>query len=299
MPEPARLYTGVCAEARAALLQAFAGTGSGCDCSIALIPDPRGAAALAAELRSYTEWAKGTVEVLLFPEDPPPDIDAKRRNDRICDRLAVLSRLLDPAGRALLIATPEALLGACPERAEFERQQIELRVGEEVDFQKLVERLTFELNYDAEALCEHPGQVATRGGLIDIYPYDAPQPYRLDFFGDEIESIRAFDPTSQRSAEVGRPALRSPQPRAPNPVSPRRAGSSTICRRLPCSGSSSSPPRSCASTPSALKKSQPRPPCCKVSTRLNGSAASWATTASASASSTRSPGSSPGPNASR
>jgi len=210
MPEPARLYTGVCAEARSALLQAFAGTRADCGCSIALIPDPRGAAALAAELRSYTKWSEGTVEVLLFPEDPPPDIDAKRRNERICDRLAVLSRLLDPAGRKLLIATPEALLGACPGRAEFERQQIELRVGEEVDFQKLVERLTFELNYDAEALCEHPGQVATRGGLIDIYPYDAPQPFRLDFFGDEIESIRAFDPTSQRSAEAGRSALSIP-----------------------------------------------------------------------------------------
>ena len=99
----------------------------------------------------------------------------------------------------LLLATPEALLGACPRKTAFEARQIKLTVGETHPFRQLVDRLTTELDYDAEALCEHPGQLATRGGLIDIYPYDATQPYRIDFFGDEIESIRTFDPTTQRT----------------------------------------------------------------------------------------------------
>ncbi|MFP4260692.1 MAG: transcription-repair coupling factor [Opitutales bacterium] len=224
MPESAQLYTGVCAEARAALLHALATSNADGDCSVALMPDPRAAAALAAELRSYTEWTQCPLEVLLFPEDPPPDIDAARRNDRLCDRLAVLSRLLLPGKQTLLIATPEALLGACPERSGFERQQIKLAVGEEADFQRLVTRLTHELNYDAEALCEHPGQIATRGGLIDIYPYDADQPYRLDFFGDTLESIRAFDPTSQRSTEQERQALSIPSAAANDPGQSKPGG---------------------------------------------------------------------------
>ncbi len=48
-------------------------------------------------------------------------------------------------------------------------------------------------------MCEAPGQYAIRGGIIDVYPVTASEPYRLDFFGDEIEQIRAFDPVTQRS----------------------------------------------------------------------------------------------------
>lgn len=199
MTESGRLYTGICAEARAALLYALSAEAPGL--SVALVADPRQAEALAAELGTHGAWGATEIDLLVFPEDPPPDIDAKRRNDRIADRMSVLSSLLRQPGRALLLATPEALLGACPERTAFEQHTIELHVGETINFHSLVEHLTTELNYDAEALCEYPGQLATRGGLIDIYPYDAQQPYRLDFFGDEIESIRAFDPGSQRSGD--------------------------------------------------------------------------------------------------
>src|SRR5690606_18087390 len=58
-----------------------------------------------------------------------------------------------------------------------------------------------ELGYDSEALCEAPGQYAIRGGIIDVYPVTADRPYRIDFFGDEIEEIRAFDPVTQRSGD--------------------------------------------------------------------------------------------------
>ena len=65
-------------------------------------------------------------------------------------------------------------------------------------FQELLERLRG-LDYDSEAVCESPGHYAVRGGIIDVYPVTATEPYRLDFFGDEIEDIRAFDPVTQRS----------------------------------------------------------------------------------------------------
>ncbi|PXA04320.1 transcription-repair coupling factor [Coraliomargarita sinensis] len=194
-----RLYSGVCAEARAALLYSLAAKEVP-STSIALVANPRRAAELTAEVRNYADWDEAELQILHFPEDPPPDIDPNRRMDRVCERLSVLSALLQEQPR-LIIATPEALMGPCPEREIFQSRQIELRVGHEIDYIGLQEQLTRKLNYDSEALCEHPGQIAVRGGLIDIYPFDATRPYRIDFFGDEIESIRSFDPTSQRSAE--------------------------------------------------------------------------------------------------
>ena len=57
-------------------------------------------------------------------------------------------------------------------------------------------------DYDSEAVCEAPGQYAVRGGIVDVYPITAQQPYRLDFFGDTLEDIRSLDPVSQRSGAV-------------------------------------------------------------------------------------------------
>ncbi|MCW5549782.1 MAG: transcription-repair coupling factor, partial [Opitutaceae bacterium] len=73
-----------------------------------------------------------------------------------------------------------------------------LRRGQAQAFAGLLEQLQ-QLDYDSEAVCEAPGHYAVRGGIIDVYPVTANQPYRLDFFGDEIEEIRAFDPVTQRS----------------------------------------------------------------------------------------------------
>jgi transcription-repair coupling factor (superfamily II helicase) len=194
-----QLFTGVCPEARASLLYAL--TAQQDRTSVALVADPKHAGELATEVSTLAGWEGSELEVLAFPEDPPPDIDANRRADRICDRLNVLSCLLGSQSSRLVVLTPEALLGPCPERAVFENQQVELKVGDELPFSELVDQFVKELDYDAEALCENPGQVSTRGGLIDICPFDADQPYRIDFFGDEIESIRMFDPASQRSGQ--------------------------------------------------------------------------------------------------
>jgi transcription-repair coupling factor (superfamily II helicase) len=200
-PSKYTLYHGVCTEARAPQFYSLA-QGNDAEITVALVADPRRAQELAAELDTYNVWAraKTPLQVLYFPEDPPPDIDTQRRADRICDRLTVLSALLtSPAGKRLLIATPEALLGACPDKVTFAQQRLTIRVGQSYPFSELIATLTSDLDYDSEAICEQPGQIATRGGLIDLYPYDAREPYRIDFFGDEIESIRHFDPTTQRT----------------------------------------------------------------------------------------------------
>jgi transcription-repair coupling factor (superfamily II helicase) len=85
-----------------------------------------------------------------------------------------------------------------PALEEFATRELTLKRGQNQPFQGLLEQLQ-KLDYDSEAVCEAPGHYAIRGGIIDVYPVTANQPYRLDFFGDEIESIREFDPVTQRS----------------------------------------------------------------------------------------------------
>ena len=74
-----------------------------------------------------------------------------------------------------------------------------MRRGEMVDVERIVEHLRI-VGYSQVDVVEMPGEFAHRGGLLDVYPPESDRPVRIEFFGDEIESIRKFDPTTQRSA---------------------------------------------------------------------------------------------------
>ena len=81
------------------------------------------------------------------------------------------------------------------------KARLELRTGEEVDTDELGERLAG-LGYRPAGVVEQPGDMAIRGGLIDIFSPAHPLPMRLELFGDEIESVRLFEPTDQRSRDT-------------------------------------------------------------------------------------------------
>ena len=150
----ATLFHGVSAEARAALVTTLVKERPQ-QTSVLLVTEPRRAQELASEANTYSQWLlpKITLEVLHFPEAPPPDIDPTRRADRICERLTVLSTLLRPTQNTrLIVATPEALLGACPDRAQFESHQLKLRTGEDQPFKALIDTLIHELDYDSEEI---------------------------------------------------------------------------------------------------------------------------------------------------
>lgn len=156
-------------------------------------------------LRSAFLREHSTTSISLLPA-PPEDNDddplpARVREELECDRLNALSALSSATSdkRSLVFCTPGGFFAPVPPREAFAEKEIRLQSGTEVDFNQLVQRLADELDYDSEPLCERPGEFAVRGGLIDIYPLNANAPVRLDFFGNEIESIREFDPTTQRS----------------------------------------------------------------------------------------------------
>lgn len=140
------------------------------------------------------------ISFLAFPESPPNGIDRSVKQARNARRLSTLLQLKEANDEKIcIVTTPEALFGNIPSLETFVDNTCLIKVGNRYDYQELVEQFTETLNYDVEAACENIGEIAIRGGIIDIYPANEQHPYRIDFFGDEIESIRIFDPMSQRS----------------------------------------------------------------------------------------------------
>ncbi|HLB93533.1 MAG TPA: transcription-repair coupling factor [Terriglobales bacterium] len=89
-----------------------------------------------------------------------------------------------------------------------------LRRGEVFDLEKLLEHLNT-VGYTSTDVVEMPGQYAARGGILDVYSPEADRPVRVEFFGDEIESMRKFDPASQRSSNPVDEALLLPLTETP------------------------------------------------------------------------------------
>jgi len=167
---------------------------------------------LAEDLQFFHALAgreKSSWEILLYPELPDAGAEAAGVGDafeRQCDRLGVLAALAKRTENKsppplVIVTTLAALLQPAPNPEDMASREIRLAPGLRMDFRALAEKLRTDLGYDCEALCETPGQYAVRGGLLDVYPYNAAAPVRLDFFGDELENIRNFDPTTQLTAE--------------------------------------------------------------------------------------------------
>ncbi len=126
------------------------------------------------------------------------------RDDDYADRLQVLQRLMrrdtEYEGPLLVTAYIGGAMQLVPTPEKLEASTRKLCVGDEVDPEE-IRRWLAEAGFSATTAVQLPGEFATRGGLLDIYSADQPQPIRIEWFGDEIESIRRFDPGSQRSIE--------------------------------------------------------------------------------------------------
>ena len=101
----------------------------------------------------------------------------------------------------MVVASVGALMQRTIGRGVMEKASHTLRRGEEVDIREMLD-LWRRIGYRFEPAVYAPGIVSRRGGIIDIFPVAADMPYRIELWGNEIDSIRLFDPTSQRSGEV-------------------------------------------------------------------------------------------------
>ena len=118
-------------------------------------------------------------------------------------------------GKALIVVTPIAATAILQRSAEYYIDLARtLRRGESFDVENLLGHLNT-VGYSSADVVEMPGQYALRGGILDVYSPEAERPVRIEFFGDEVESIRRFDPTSQRSSNPIDEALLLPLTETP------------------------------------------------------------------------------------
>jgi transcription-repair coupling factor (superfamily II helicase) len=122
--------------------------------------------------------------------------------DILSDRLAAITRLraVSSKPRPMVLASVPALLQRTFAPAELDRNTRTLRRGDTQDPLDLIEWLE-DRGYEPEAQVTQKGELALRGGILDVFPLTSPWPVRLEFFGNELDSLRSFDPETQMSIE--------------------------------------------------------------------------------------------------
>lgn len=238
---------------------------------------------LASNLGAAETFAEETAQLLTLLNDAHPVARTLTEADAAvpafeadCDLLGVLSLLRHgghDARRPLLIAcTPGSLTRRSPAPEATAMAEMVIRKGDRLALDAFARRLAGDFGYAHEALCEQPGEFALRGGIVDVYPLNGQMPVRIDLFGDTVESLRPFDPATQRSeGEVDGLVICAPRddsgtaPEAPffrhlPPdaliISVERCRDDELCAALPSAGvdelvleeTDESPP-GCAGTP--------------------------------------------------
>ena len=117
--------------------------------------------------------------------------------DELSSRIQALNFLLS-AEKGVVVATPQALQYKLSAPADYQAARREFKSGKEFDLSELTSWLV-QAGFRRENLVAKPGEFALRGDILDIYPLDRESPVRIEFFGDEIDTIKEFDLASQRS----------------------------------------------------------------------------------------------------
>ena len=183
---------------------------------VIIVADNKAAEALQAAVLSACELtgALSAESVLRLPaHDVLPFENLSPHPDIQETRAATLWKIA--TGQAKLVIAPvEAACMRLFPRDYYRALALHLKTGEEYIPDMLVEHL-LSVGYTKVDVVEMPGQVTLRGGILDIYSPEMDRPVRVDFFGDEIESIRRFDPDTQRSASTLDSALLLPLTETP------------------------------------------------------------------------------------
>jgi transcription-repair coupling factor (superfamily II helicase) len=152
-------------------------------------------------------WSPSPEGIFLFPE---PDVLGYERIpwDRgiAQDRLAILTSLVAgnravQDGPVFVVASVRALLQKTVPREKFITNLKHAQVGDSISMNSLLSTL-HGLGYERTTIVEDHGTFSSRGGIVDIFSPQRERPVRIEFFGDQIESLRLFDPTTQRSTET-------------------------------------------------------------------------------------------------
>jgi transcription-repair coupling factor (superfamily II helicase) len=122
--------------------------------------------------------------------------------DAVRERLKLAQALAGPPERRprLIVCSQLSALQPLPDAAQLEGQFLHLQVGQELEAEDQLARLVA-AGYERQPLVEAPGEISLRGDVLDVFAFAAERPLRIELFDDEVESLRTFDPESQRSIE--------------------------------------------------------------------------------------------------
>ena len=135
---------------------------------------------------------------LFFPSSyRRPYATEETENANVLLRAEVLQKIKNTP-RQLVITYPEALSEQVLTPKELQRKTLAIKKGDELSIDFVNETL-FDFGFQRVDFVSEPGEFAVRGGILDVHSYSHEEPFRIEFFGDEIDTIRSFDVTSQRS----------------------------------------------------------------------------------------------------
>ena len=126
-------------------------------------------------------------------------------NANVLMRSEVLNRINSRKKPTIIVSYPEALFEKVVTKKDLERNTLKLSVSESVSLD-FVNEILFEYNFNRVDFVTEPGDFSVRGGIIDVFSFSNDEPFRIEFFGDEIDSIRTFDVETQLSKEKLRKA---------------------------------------------------------------------------------------------
>ncbi len=140
-------------------------------------------------------------QVLFYPTSyKRPYEPEKADNTYILSRTEVLQRVSTSERKTLIVSYPEALSEKVFTRKLLAKNTFKLKVGEKVNLDFLTD-LLYDYEFENVDFVVEPGQFAIRGGLVDVFSFANDYPYRIEFFGDEVDSIRSFNIADQLSIE--------------------------------------------------------------------------------------------------
>jgi len=143
----------------------------------------------------------GDKEVLFYPGSyrRPYQIE-ETDNANVLLRSEVLNRINSRKKPAIIVTYPDALFEKVATRKELEKNTLKISVGDQlsIDF---INEVLFEYQFHRTDFVTEPGEFSVRGGILDVFSFSNDEPYRIEFFGNEVESIRTFDVETQLSLE--------------------------------------------------------------------------------------------------
>ena len=147
-------------------------------------------------------WTEGDIRPTRFGESESlPFERTSTDNETSHQRITTLAKLIDPnAAPPIVVTSANAICQGTIARHVMETTQHRLSVGDEITLSDISSKWE-QMGYLFEATVSSPGQASRRGGIIDVFPVTSSLPYRIELWGNQIDSIRSFDPQTQRAIE--------------------------------------------------------------------------------------------------